>query len=178
MRNKIVNENYCYKYLFAHCSDLLSGFILVNVHAHWLGMGIWTWKTEKSLLTQTTKRLDQNFILLRQANQPFRTLQAERIAHGLINCTDTKTKCCLYLCLIEFITKDTVGHAGIFDPAFMNYCPSNLLSYLPPAPPHLPPLPKSKRGSGCVESMYRSYTLCVFDQIPSLQNCFNTPNKT
>jgi hypothetical protein len=33
------------------------------------------------------------------------------------------------------------------------------------------------RGLGYVESIYRSYIRCVFDQIPNLQNCFTTPNK-
>jgi hypothetical protein len=36
-----------------------------------------------------------------------------------------------------------------------------------------------KRGGlGCVKSIfYRNYTLCVFDQIPKIQNCFITPKK-
>jgi hypothetical protein len=70
-------------------------------------------------------------------------------SHGLINYKDTKTKCCLYWCLIEFIDWRYGQSCWYFRPCFVNYCPSNLLYGSPPPP--LPPFPKSKY------SIYRQY---------------------
>ena len=42
--------------------------------------------------------------------------------HGLINYKDTKSKCRLYWCLIEFIDWDTVSRVGIFDTALWTIC--------------------------------------------------------
>ncbi len=48
--------------------------------------------------------------------------------HELINCKDTKTKCRLYWCFIEFIDWRYSQSCWYFRPSFVNYCPSNLLS--------------------------------------------------
>jgi hypothetical protein len=55
----------------------------------------------------------------------------------------------------------------------VNERPSNLLTG---SPVFLQCVTGGGGGSGCVESIYRSYNT-VFDQIPNLQNCFTTPNK-
>jgi hypothetical protein len=59
-------------------------------------------------------------------------------SHGLINDKDTKTKCCLYWCLIEFIDWRYSQSCSYFRPSFVNYCPFNLLSGSP-----LTPLPRT-----------------------------------
>ncbi len=59
--------------------------------------------------------------------------------HGLINYKDTKIKCRLYWCLIEFIDWRYRQSCWYFWPSLVNYCPSNLLSGSP-----LPPFPVSK----------------------------------
>ncbi len=51
--------------------------------------------------------------------------------HVLINYKDTKTKCRLYRCLIEFIDRRYSQSCWYFRPSFVNHCPSNLLSYSP-----------------------------------------------
>ncbi len=48
--------------------------------------------------------------------------------HGLINYKDTKTRCRLYWCLIEFIDWKYSQSCWYFRLSFVNYCPSNLLS--------------------------------------------------
>jgi hypothetical protein len=53
---------------------------------------------------------------------------------GLINYEDTKTKCRLYWCLIEFIDWRYSQSCWNFRPCFVNYSPSNLLSGSPSNP--------------------------------------------
>ncbi len=53
--------------------------------------------------------------------------------HGLIHFKDTKTKCHLYRCLIEFIDWRYSQSCWYFRPSFVSYCPSNLLSGSPPS---------------------------------------------
>ncbi len=105
--------------------------------------------------------------------------------HGLNNYKDTKTKCRLYWCLIEFIDWRDSHSYWYFRPSFVNYCPSNFLFSLPPPP--LPPFPKSKvytdsvwlGGGGGVLSFVGDRILQEFDtdKIHKLQICFTTPNK-
>ncbi len=58
-----------------------------------------------------------------------------RFLHGLINYKDTKPKCCLYWCIIEFIDWRYSQSCWHFRPSFVNYCTSNFLSgYLSPPP--------------------------------------------
>jgi hypothetical protein len=45
----------------------------------------------------------------------------------------------LLVYLIEFIEWRYSQSCWYFRPSFVNYCPSNLLSGLPPPPPPLPP---------------------------------------
>ncbi len=53
--------------------------------------------------------------------------------HGLAKYKDTKTKCRLYWCLIEFIDWRNGQLCWYFRPSSVNYCPSNLLSSSPPS---------------------------------------------
>ncbi len=110
--------------------------------------------------------------------------------HRLINYKDTKTKCRLYCCFLEFITWRYSQSCWYFRPSLMNYCTSNLLFGSPP-----PSLPLSKikvqyiktvfgwEGiEGCwvvLETIFcRRLTLCFWlDAEPTVQNCYTTPNK-
>ncbi len=76
--------------------------------------------------------------------------------HGLINYKDTKTKCRLYWCLIEFIVWRNSESCWYFRPSFVNYCPANLLSGSPP-----PPIPLSQSQS----TIYCTQTVCGFEGI-------------
>jgi hypothetical protein len=82
--------------------------------------------------------------------------------------TTPNAKCRLYWCLVEFIDWRYI-HVGI-STCFVNYCPSTFF------PVHLlPPFLCERyrsiqvytvcnrwvRGSGCVESIYSSYTPCI-----------------
>ncbi len=95
-------------------------------------------------------------------------------------------KCRLHWCLIEFIDW-RYSHVGNLDSS-CELAPTNLLTGSPP-----PPLPgvNKYRGGLCIYTVqcvtwgdrvvWRAFTGLihwVFDQIPNLQNCFTTPNKT
>ncbi len=74
--------------------------------------------------------------------------------YELINYKDTKTKCRLYWCLIEFMDwrySQSSQACWYFQPSFMNYCTSNLLSG---SSPSFPPFPKT--------IFCRSLTLCFW----------------
>jgi hypothetical protein len=94
--------------------------------------------------------------------------------HGLINYKDTKTKCRLYRCFIEFIDWRYSQSCWYFRPSFLNYCPSNLLSGSPPPPL---PLPKVKvqyiQFRQCVAGRGWGVLSCVEDHILFL-NRFRT----
>jgi hypothetical protein len=96
-------------------------------------------------------------------------------AHGLINYKDTKTKCCLYRCSIEFIDwrySKSSQSCWYFLHSFVNYCPSHLLSGSTP-----PPLPPSQSqstvytdsvrlgGGGGVELCWRPYSAKPFQAL-------------
>ncbi len=107
--------------------------------------------------------------------------------HGLINFKNTKTKCRICWCLIEFRDWRYSQSCWYFRPSFVNYCPSTFSMV------HLPhPFPPSQikstdtdsvwlgRGGGmlsCVgvlETIFcRSLTLCFWPE----SICFTTPNK-
>jgi hypothetical protein len=111
----------------------------------------------------------------------------------IINYKETKTKCRIYWCLIEFI--DWIhSHVGIFRPSFVNYCPPNLPtgSNPPPLYPYTP-LPKVKvqyilyrqcvagRGWGCwvvLETIFcRSLTLCYWPDSEPTKLLYNNKQK-
>ncbi len=69
--------------------------------------------------------------------------------HGQINYKETKTKCRLYMCFIEFIDWRYSQTCWYFRPSFVSHCPSNLLYGTPP-----PTSPFSK-------SKYSIYRQCV-----------------
>ncbi len=76
---------------------------------------------------------------------------SERVkSHEINNYNDTKPKCHLYWCLIEFKTGDTVSHLSI-STGFVNYCPYNLLSG------QLSPLPCLNKYIQCIH-LYSVYT--------------------
>jgi hypothetical protein len=95
-------------------------------------------------------------------------------SHGLINYKDTKTKCCLYWCLLDFIDWRLVSHVGIFDPALWTIA---LLTFSLVHLPH-PSHPSQNQstvytdsmwlggGGGCwvvLEAIFcRSLTLCFW----------------
>ncbi len=87
------------------------------------------------------------------------------VPHELNNCKDTKTKCRLYWCLIEFIDWRYSQSCWYFRSCFVKYAPLTL----------------SGRGLGGVQLYWRPYSAgvshCVSDQIQNLQNCYTTPNK-
>jgi hypothetical protein len=66
----------------------------------------------------------------------------------------TKTICCLYWCLIEFIDWRYGQSCWYFRPSFVNYCPYKLHSGSAPTP--LPPFPKSKYSRVYTDSMWLS----------------------
>ncbi len=111
----------------------------------------------------------------------WRKESGESAPHGQISYKNTKTKCRLNWCLIEFIdwSGDTVSHVAIFDPDLWTIASINFsLVHLPP------PLPPSCGWEGVwggswvvLETIFcRSLTLCS-DQIENLQNCFTTPKQ-
>ncbi len=75
----------------------------------------------------------------------------------------------------------------VFSTPLVKYCPSNLLTGSPP-----PPVPvwistgiciytvcnRGWRGSGCVESIYRSYTLCIWPDSKPTKLLYHPKQKT
>jgi hypothetical protein len=83
--------------------------------------------------------------------------------HGPINYKDTKTKCRLYWCLIEFIDWRYSLSCWYFRPSFVNYCIAPLAFSLV----HLPPFPNPKCSiyRQCVAGMGLGVLSCVGDHI-------------
>jgi hypothetical protein len=112
------------------------------------------------------------------------------LRNGLIYYNDTKTKCRLYWCLIEFIDWRYSQSCRYFRPSFANCWPSNILSGSPPTP--LPPSQSQNKvyrdgvclgggGGGGVELSWRPYSAGIWhsvsDQIQNLQNCYTNPKQ-
>jgi hypothetical protein len=90
-------------------------------------------------------------------------------------------KCRLYWCLIEFIGWRYGQSCWYFRPLFWNIAPLtfSLVHLSPPSQVYVFICTVWQEGGGD-RVVWRSYTRvihCVFDQIPSLQNCFTAPNK-
>ncbi len=98
-------------------------------------------------------------------------------------------KCRLYWCLTEFIDwrYSQSQSCWYFWPLMWTKGPLTFSLVHPPLPPFSVWISTGVciytvcdgrgRGSGCDESIYRSYTHSVFDQIPNLQNWYTTLNK-
>jgi hypothetical protein len=92
--------------------------------------------------------------------------------HGPNTIKTPKLKGRLHWCLVEFTDRATVSHVGIFDPSCELAPPQTFsLVHLPPPFPvwistghvfNCTVCHSSGRGSGCVESIFRSYTLCIW----------------
>ncbi len=104
--------------------------------------------------------------------------------HGLFSCKDTKTKCRLYVCLIEFIDWRYSQSCWYFLPSFVNYCVPLYSNLLSGSPPPLPPS-QSKRqrvaGKGCwvvLETIcFRSLPLCFRPDSESTKLLFHPKHK-
>jgi hypothetical protein len=59
---------------------------------------------------------------------------SEGADHGLINYKDTKTKCRLYWCSVEFIDLRYSQSCWNFRPSFVNYCSLTFFLVHPPPP--------------------------------------------
>jgi hypothetical protein len=99
-------------------------------------------------------------------------------------------KCRLYWCLIEFIDLRYSQSCWYFRPLLWTSAPLTFsLVHLPPCPPfpvwistgvyfHTDSVyPGRGGGSGCVESIYRSYTMCISPDSEPTNICFTSPNK-
>ncbi len=91
----------------------------------------------------------------------------EMLYHEQFN-QKTKTKCCIFWCLIGFIDWRYSHWCWYFRPSLVNYCPSNLLSSSPPSPVPTSPFPcvkvqylQSVCGWGGVELNWRPYSAGV-----------------
>ncbi len=117
-------------------------------------------------------------------------LQIKGTIHGLINYKETKSKCNLYWCLLEFIDWRYSQSSCYFRPSFVIYCPSNLLSR---SPPLYPPFPVFKYrysyihtvcgwGEGCwvvLETIFRrSLTLCIWPDSEPTKLLHQSPSQT